>query len=158
MRRLLAVTTIILIAGCSKDNTDPVAPTPDPTDAYLQSITLEAIPWTDQSGNDWDLSSGPDLVLKLLDAQGNVLFRTDPMNDVTIAQLPARFNWDAPGYHVPDWYSNYTCQLWDYDATGDDFIGSVTFQLHSLAVDDGYVSNFTIQNGRSILKLAIKWE
>jgi len=159
--------TVTLIARATQtgkaDTTDHTI-TITPGKVFLDSVVVVDMPFTDQSGAGWDLTSGPDLIIDFVDSSANVLLEWAPSawTDLTPSDLPVR-GYTAPAFRITDWGMFYFVILWDYDDLSDnDRIGYPDgFSINSVIAGLGYVRNFTVQgwyNNSITVRYAIHWE
>lgn len=90
--------------------------------AFISYVVLDNIPFLKASGNQkWDLASGPDLQLVIKDTQGNVIANSEGpvVTDIIPQELPLYFELNA---QVSDFERVYVVEVYDYDATGSDFM------------------------------------
>lgn len=121
-----------------------------PTKILISKIEVTNFPQTD-NGNGWDVFDGPDIFVKVF--KGNTLLWDAPIKyDNAINSSIYQFN-PAPYIEFSDVTSQYTIELWDYDATSaNDWMGGIFFTPYnstnnfptSLDVDAGTGLSFTI--------------
>jgi hypothetical protein len=100
-----------------------------PTAIRINSIKVTSFPATD-GGAGWDLTSGPDIYVKLtlgstaIWESPNYFQNADPAQDYTFTPNPT-FNLTSPN-------SQYTLTLYDYDdLDADDWMGGINFTPYS---------------------------
>jgi PKD repeat protein len=133
-----------------------------PGRVFLETITVEAIPFTDPYGAGWDLTSGPDLYPDLYDESVGVLFTSSYYYlDVSPSDLPLQYELN-PGLRLTDWAAAYFVRLWDYDdLSGDDYIGSANgFRINDVIASSGYVSTVTRSNNSGTIRvyISLRWQ
>ncbi len=92
----------------------------------VQAITVMQLPATDTNGAGWDITSGPDLYVVILQ-NGNVLATT---HDQWKQNAGAGASWSI-NLTVSSATSPITIELWDFDDfDADDYMGSVSFPIY----------------------------
>ncbi len=131
-----------------------------PGKVYIGGIIIEDIPFTDSYGAGWDLFTGPDVYPQVADSN-NVLFTTQTYYlDVAPSDLP--LNWNlSPDFEMTHWGTHYFVRVWDYDDTGDDYMGSsYGFSIDDVISSEGYVSEITRGNSAGNIQVVVglRWE
>jgi PKD repeat protein len=154
--------TITLIAtqsSSSRSDTSRQTISITPGMAFLDSARVEQIPFTDQFGAGWDLTTGPDLFFDLI--QGSTTIRTSStITDLTPQQLPVTWYF-TPEYRMMDWATSYNVNLYDYDAaSANDFIVSVSFSVNGVISQSGYQNSITLRNASQTIRVAlvVRWQ
>lgn len=158
----LIITALVVIGvtqiGCKRDDDDDETPPPPPPDMlFLDSLIIEQMPFVDESGAGWDVSTGPDVFFRLL--QGSSVVTTSPsLDNVAPSHLP--IGWVAsPPLEIPIWTTDLVVDLWDYDDLVDDYIGSVVFDFETQSQLNGYVNRYTVSNAAQTIRVrvAVHW-
>jgi len=102
------------------------------------------LPFTDPNSAGWDLSSGPDLFFILKKTNLVVVdASTNYISDVVESMLPAYWTFTSP-YQIDDWAGEHYFELYDWDASGDDYIGKTeSFKINNVVLE-GYENNITV--------------
>ena len=155
--------TITLVARnntTSKSDTASQALVITPGKAFIDSVSIEQIPFTDSGGAGWDLMSGPDFFFELRTSSGNVLIQSSTITDLAPSDLPLTFYSSDP-FKIPSWSSSYYYYLYDYDdLSANDLIGSTNFRIQTIISQEGYVEHVTLRNQSQTIRmrLALHWE
>ncbi len=127
-----------------------------PSTVSIESIRIDAIPFTDQYGAGWDLGSGPDVYVNIADAS-NIVFTVDTYYlDVSPSDLPLQWTLSQP-FQIPNWATAYFVRVYDYDDfSNDDYIGSSNgFRINDVVASDGYASTVSRQNASGSIRVVI---
>ncbi|MDP8228738.1 MAG: hypothetical protein P9M15_04730 [Candidatus Electryoneaceae bacterium] len=155
---LAIVISYLFCAGCGKDDSSPTAPPQSETgNAFIDSVVVEQIPFTNETGGDWDVSSGPDLFFYFTDASGNTLSQSPTVDDLTPSDLPINYFFDEP-YPIMDqnWNSTYYFRLYDYDSmSGNDYIGVTSICINTIIDQNGKVRSVTLHNQSQTIRMRL---
>jgi hypothetical protein len=127
----------------------------------LDSIWLEALPFTDEEGAGWDFASGPDLFFNFTD--GDVVLLTTQagyLTDLSPGDLPIYWYF-SPEYSVSEWAETFYLDFWDDDdVSGNDYMGSTSFAIDEVIAENGYTNSVILENQSGTLRtrLILKWE
>ncbi len=134
-----------------------------PGKVFLQTITVNDIPLTKPSGGGWDLTSGPDVYFTIIDSVGTVIIDGSGSiyNDVTQSMLPLswQFTPELP-FEKTAWNKTYFIRVWDWDATGDEIIGTTNgFKITQL-INANYPTSIILQssNAETNVGLTFRWQ
>jgi PKD repeat protein len=132
-----------------------------PGTVFIESIRIDAIPFTDPYGAGWDLASGPDLYPDLIDQSNTVLSgRNYYYLDAAPSNLPIQWTL-SPAFRIYNWSMAYFVEAWDYDDFGDDYIGATNgFRINDLIAPVGNVSTVTRQNNSGTIRavITLRWQ
>ena len=132
-----------------------------PGRVFIQEIRIENMPFSDEYGSGWDLFSGPDVYSDLATTLDIVFtLRSYYHLDVAPSDLPIQWLLSS-GYEITDWSTAYFVLIWDYDNTGDDYIGSSNgFRINDVIATEGYVSTVARENGSGAIRtvVTLRWE
>jgi PKD repeat protein len=132
-----------------------------PGKVFISAIRIDDIPFTDQYGSGWDLTTGPDVFPNFV-TSSTVVFtlRSNYILDVSPSDLPIQWNL-AQHFQIPSWSTTYFIDIWDYDDLGDDYIGySNGFRINDVVSTSGYVSSVQRQNSSGTIRTTVMldWE
>jgi len=118
------------------------------------------MPFTDNVGGSWDLTTGPDVFFTVVAPLGNLVYdgSGNTRDDLSAASLPVGYAIQPPGIFLENWSQSYTIRLYDFDVTGHDLIGSMPFTVNSRIAGRRYVPNHRIQNASINLRITVRWE
>ena len=132
-----------------------------PGRVFIEGIRIEEMPFSDEYGSGWDLFSGPDVYSDLATASGTVFtLRSYYYLDVGPSDLPIQWSLSS-GFEITNWSTAYFVLVWDYDDTGDDFIGSSNgFRINDVIAGEGYVSTVTRENSSGTIRtvVTLSWQ
>jgi len=152
--RLLAglMLTTLLFVGCASSDSNPMDPgdsgtTPPPVQVKKpQKITINSIEVTRTKDKDWDPSElikawkKADLFVRLGQSGGNIDYSSNTVNDVKWnGTYTFTHRGGITGNELPLTYlyvDQLRIELWDYDLTGSDLMGVVSFSPASLYNND----------------------
>ncbi len=133
------------------------------TKVKIKKITITAMPFTTPSGAGWDVTSGPDVYMKILSPNPNntTLITGGVFNDVLQSSLPIAWN-VTPLLQVPTLNEFYYVNLYDSDSPPidpDDNMGFVGFRMDNYMTGAGaFPAQITLtQNGITAI-LDLQWE
>jgi hypothetical protein len=123
-------------------------------EVFIKKISIKKIPATDNNGDTWDPTDGPDLYVILEDAGGRFDLNT----------LPALFNnnnsfpvtWELnPSLKIQDLFEDYTLYVIDYDHPKDPtVITQCKFDFESF---DDYPTKAEFICGGAIIEFELAW-
>ena len=162
------VATSFLTGSTGNSNT-PLTLTPRPAnEMYIETITIDQIPFTNKDGAGWDLTTGPDVYIELHDDKGGKLFHAegDRREDITPKRLPLEWKFKTivdlfgkkVGVRIGDFSGKHYFRIYDYDETGSDKIGYADFTVNELLKSNGLVKEYKIPNGNVTLRITVSWE
>ncbi len=157
---VLVLLTIIL--GCGKDTSPTENAPPETYDrVFIERITIQEIPFTDGQGAGWDLMTGPDVFVDF-GTSSAIVFSLRPYYrlDVSPSDLPIQWSL-TPSYEITNWSTNYYVYIYDYDETGDDYIGApFGFSINSVIAINGYATSITRENGTGTISVVVslRWQ
>ncbi len=151
--------SVLALSAC-----DTADPGPRYTRALLTDYVQEAMPFADFSGQAWDVSSGPDAVFVLMDANDEEVARSQTYPDLAPADLPLRWSF-LPRPEVTDFDAAYYIALYDEDETGEDntvltlIATTARFTLQEFAAA-GFATTYTFESVSDTLasRVEIRWE
>ena len=159
---LLILSIIILGYSCKKSD-----PSNNNTVTYnnfkINSVTLNAFPATDNTGQTWDpfVNTDPDIYFKI-DSAGTSIYDGSTsayQNNLTQSNLP--FSWPAlpTPQIIRSFSSNYSISLFDADnpSLGDsnDSMGQISFVMNDHKT--GYPTSFQISSGAYSVTINGTW-
>ena len=159
---LFALSFLTLTLGCGKDKSPTDSSVPETPDrVFVERITIQEIPFTDGQGAGWDLLTGPDVFAEF-GTNSNIVFSLRPNYrlDVSPSDLPIQWSL-ATSYEITNWSTNFFVYIWDYDETGDDYIGAPNgFSINSIIAVDGYVTSVTKENSAGTIRavVTLRWQ
>ncbi len=132
MKKLSAfVFGVLLFTSCQKEDVKPTNTTPEKpsySNFKITSIKLAQLPFVDNSGSSWDISSGPDLYYKLTDVNSTVYSTGSQFDDLTSPELPLIWNFQQT-LQITNLNTTFFVQFYDHDdIDSDDYIGGVGFK------------------------------
>lgn len=153
---LFALTTLVFLTGCKKEETKPEEP--DYTNFKILSVKVTAIPFTDGSNSAWDPSGGaPDVFFKMETANNTVIYdgTSSRYSDMTISNLP--LNWSfVSAYIINNLTVTHYVTLYDYDTLDpNDPIGYIGFSMQDHK--DGYPKTITKSSGSITVSITGEW-
>ena len=119
----------------------------------ITRVSVEALPFTNDSGAGWDLFDGPDVYYRLYDANEDLIVSKKYYEDIGRSDLP--LTWDER-LVISDLNDEYKIRLWDSDYDAHDFIGGIVFSLEDLQGD--YPNSITMEPGEIRVRLYLAWE
>ncbi|MCX7836051.1 MAG: PKD domain-containing protein [bacterium] len=126
----------------------------EPGSVYLSRFTIHQIPFTDNQGSGWDLTTGPDVFCELV-TNNTLIASTQPIFDIVQSQLPLIWDFSTP-YFISNRSQLYSLNIFDYDDfSSHDFIGSVNFAINNIG--NNYPANVLLQNGQVRVTLTLIW-
>lgn len=134
-----------------------------PGKVFLQRVIVDEIPFVDENGAGWDLTSGPDVFFSIIDSVGNVIINSSGsrVDDVTPSMLSLA--WDFTPellFEKSSWNKTYFIRVWDWDATGDDLIGTTNgFKITQL-INSNYPTTVALQSvdAKTKVRLIFRWQ
>ena len=121
----------------------------------INKVSITNLDWLDGAGAGWDATDGPDLYFELCDAAGTVLItsKTTRVDNVVAAMLPVAWTLAS---NVTNLNTVFIIKVWDYDAIGNDLIGSKSFKF--VDYKNGYPANINIPMGTNTnVQFTVSW-
>ncbi len=147
------------ITGKSNSTIKPITITPGKV--FIESIRINDMPFTDSYGAGWDLFSGPDVYPDLMTPLGAIIsLRNYYALDVAPSDLPLQWFLASP-YQISNWTTTYFIMLWDWDASGDDYIGaSNNFKIDDIIATQGYQTTIVRENSSGTISttITLRWQ
>ncbi|HQJ45558.1 MAG TPA: carboxypeptidase regulatory-like domain-containing protein [Ignavibacteriaceae bacterium] len=134
-----------------------------PGKVFLQRTIVDEIPFVDENGAGWDLTSGPDVFFTIIDSVGNVIIdgSGSRVDDVTPSMLPLAWDFTPElEFLKSSWNKTYFIRVWDWDATGDDLIGTTNgFKITQL-ISNNYPTTVSLQSAdaKTKVRLIFRWQ
>ena len=159
---IFTLSLLMLVLSCDKDKSPTESSPPEtPTRVFIERITIQDIPFTDGQGAGWDLMTGPD-VFVVFGTSSDIVFSLRPYYrlDVSPSDLPIQWSL-TPSLEITNWSTNYYVYIYDYDETGDDYMGSsYGFSIDDVISFEGYVTEITRGNsaGNIQVVVSLRWE
>lgn len=124
------------------------------TRATVTEVEIQDMPFTNEEGQGWDSSTGPDVYYQARDPNDDQLERSSTINNVGPADLPIT---PAGEFTVEELTKEHDILLWDEDGfTSDEFIGGIAFTLESEIGD--YPDTLTLDVQGITLDLTLDWK
>lgn len=149
----IAASLIFLATSCKKEEVTPTSNESEVksyTNFKITSVVVNTIPFNDNDGGSWDISSGPDLYFKLIDGNSTLYSKGTVYNDISSQSLP--LGWNLPkAFEINNINTTYFIELYDHDdIDSDDYIGYVSFLPYLYS--DSYPSSIVLEkNGSKVL-------
>lgn len=154
-------------AGGSNQTTQTINIGAAYTKCFITSVTINSIPFTDGSGAGWDISSGPDVFIKIAKYNGPsapmVVYdgTAKRISDMTLNMFPTTFTLATP-IEVTDFDFGHLIQMWDYDTPDpDDLIGNTGYAAINSAktTSNPYPTSISVSDDKQIsVKVNYKWQ
>lgn len=124
------------------------------TEVTITRIEVREMPFTNEEGEGWDFSSGPDVYVT----------RFNVPEDMTVDRTSTRYDNIAPGdlplpystsFTIDDLSEEQSINLIDSDPNADDFIGGVSYTFENLVGE--YPNNFTLEFEDIEYNIDLEW-
>lgn len=120
----------------------------------IESVTVNEFPFTNDAGEGWDFSSGPDPFFSAYNVADETQEATSGYyQNVGRNDLPLSYT-EAP-FTIDDLSKEYSINLYDSDSNAHDFIGGVSYTYDNLVGD--YPETFTLEAGGIIYEVELDW-
>lgn len=134
-----------------------------PGKVFLQRVIIDEIPFVDENGAGWDLNSGPDVFFTIIDSAGNVIIdgSSSRVDNVTPSMLPLSWQFTPElEFQKSSWNKTYFIRVWDWDATGDDLIGTTNGFKIIQSITANYPTTVSLQsaNAKTKVRLIFRWQ
>jgi hypothetical protein len=108
----------------------------------IESVTVQDMPFTNDNGEGWDFSSGPDPYFTAYNVADETVEATSVFyNDVGPEDLPLSYS-ETP-FTIENLTKEYSINLYDSDNDAPDLIGGVSYTFDNLVGD--YPETFTLE-------------
>lgn len=152
--------TVSLTVTDSRDATSSTTRTVSVEQRFTQ-VTIEEVvvvdfPFTNDSGQGWDFSSGPDPYFTAYNLTDDVREASSASNfylDVAPGDLPLPYT--STPFTIEDLSKEYSVNLYDSDNNQDDFIGGVSYTFENLIGE--YPETFTLEFGDITYQVELDW-
>lgn len=120
----------------------------------ITRVAIEEMPFSNDQGAGWDVSSGPDVYYEVYDENDEVAVSKDTYyENIGPSDLPVSWNED---YTISELGEEHAIYLWDYDpANADDGIGGIAFTPNG--GDGNYPQTISLDAGGITLGLRVEW-
>lgn len=123
------------------------------TRVEITEVTVQDMPFTTDSGEGWDVSSGPDVYYAALNSSDEQLAVSSYFQNVGPEDLPLSFGNES--FIIEDLMEEHRVFLVDSDTSNDDTIGGIAFTVDGLVGE--YPETTTLEAGGIELDLALSW-
>jgi hypothetical protein len=124
------------------------------TEVTIESVTVRDMPFTNDSGQGWDSSSGPDVYMTAYNVSSDTREATSGYySNVGRVDLPLHYT-DTP-FTISDLSNEYSINLWDSDYSNDELIGGVSYTYSELVGE--YPETFTLEAGEITYDVELDW-
>lgn len=126
------------------------------TQVRVTKATVQEMPFTNDQGQGWDFSSGPEVYFTAFDSSDQRLVTSNYHQDVAPSELPISF--EGADFLIDDFSEEYRVFLVDYDAaSGDDSIGGIIFTIDGLGIVGDYPNSTTLDARGIRMDLELEW-
>lgn len=120
----------------------------------IEAVTVEEMPFANDSGEGWDYSSGPDPFFTAYNVADETREATSGYYlDVSQSSLPLPYT--ETSFTIEDLSKRYAINLYDSDDNDPDFIGGVSYTFDSLVGD--YPEVFTLEVEEITYEVELNW-
>jgi hypothetical protein len=124
------------------------------TQVTIEEVIVVDFPFTNDSGEGWDFTSGPDPYFTAYNVTDDALETSSGFyTDVATGDLPLPYT-DTP-FTIQDLSKEYSINLYDSDNNQDDFIGGVSYTFDNLIGE--YPETFTLEAGGITYDVELNW-
>lgn len=125
------------------------------TRVRITDVVIEDMPFTNDSGQPWDFSSGPDVYFSVFnETDDEFVSRSNTINNVEPPDLP--ISPSGGEFTITNLSDEYSINLIDDDTSDDDFIGGIIFEYGNLIED--YPGSIELDAGGGIvLDVSLEW-
>lgn len=159
---IVKLTASNTVTGKSNETSKVITITPGKV--FLQRVIVDQIPFTDNNGAGWDLTTGPDLYFTLIDSVYNVYAtaQSSYYSDLTPSSLPVQWEFSPElEFLKSSWNKTYFIDLWDYDVgSNDDEIGFTAGFKIIQQINANYPTTVSLQStdGEIKVRLILRWQ
>ncbi|OFY21891.1 MAG: hypothetical protein A2X02_05160 [Bacteroidetes bacterium GWF2_29_10] len=148
---------VIFIVQCKKD--DNLNKTKIASKAILKSISIKSLNLRNLSNDQWDITNGPEIYIKITNDTGYVYYQSSVIeNDVDINDLPINHTFDKT-LAFENFAENLYVEVWDYDNdTTSEQIDWCKLNFSNYINTLPSTINLTNKNSDSQFDLNIEWE
>jgi hypothetical protein len=148
------VTLVAYQTSTGRTDTAQQSLTIRPHQVTLSSFTVRTMSFTDDDGDDWDNSDGPDVLPRFF-RSGTEIWTLAPINNVLPGDIPL-FLRIEPFHITEDFSPEYELRIYDSDESApDQLIGSIEFSLNDFAIDFDYPSTIILEGSPSSLRIEV---
>ena len=130
-----------------------------PTRILLKSFTINQMPFTNQVGQVWDPSDGPDVYVSFQELSYDIITQTPVMDNITESELPVAWTWNSPYFDMVDIGHKFLIVFVEYD--GPNLLAGmetpIEFDFDNYSGYPEFIE-MTSPNGTFEIKLEIIWE
>jgi hypothetical protein len=120
---------------------------------FVKSVSIKKIPNTNNIGNHWDQSNGPDLYIMLQPIGQNYVLNTYNVLFQNVTNFPVK--WEIkPNLNVRDLFEDYVLYVYDDDGSTEELISKCTFDFADF---NTYPKVAEFSCGGSILEFELEW-
>lgn len=150
MKKFILGICILSLLSCSKTSTSPRI-------MIIESLTIKKFPPTKANGAGWDIlpSSGPDIYLIIADSKSTLFKQPNYFLDCTATTTFSAITFPTP-LRITDYKAALKFQLWDYDATTDEFMGGLEGTPY--ADNNPTTSTISSPDGQYVFELKLSYE
>ena len=126
------------------------------TQVTVTRITVRGMPFTNSSGESWDVFTYPDVYSIILNRNGRFLYTSAYFSDVSPGDLPIAFT--NVQFMITDFDESFGVGIVDFDSgSSNEVIDALDLTIADLDVIGTYPNTITLSNGTTELELDVEW-
>lgn len=125
------------------------------TEVTVEEVTVQEMPFTNDSGQGWDTFSGPDVYLRSFNVTEDVLAAVSELRYDNVGPSDLPLVYSQFSFTVNDLSNEFSINMIDSDTNDNEFIGGVSYKFDELVGD--YPENVTLQFQDITYEVSLDW-
>ncbi|MAO64114.1 MAG: hypothetical protein CL666_03870 [Balneola sp.] len=134
----------------------------EPKKMFIKTLSVSAMPFTNDSGQAWDATSGPDVFVNFINDSGEGYSMGEAYSDIKKSDLPIGWEYEGAGLELSriDFDTNFIFQIGDEDVSEHDLIENVPTDFFTITDKwlDETPESVSLTTGESTIELTLGWE